>query len=195
MKLWIDADACPKAIKEVLYRAAERVKFEAIFVANSYLNIPPSPFLQLLQVPDGFDIADNKIVELCNEGDLVITADIPLAARVIEKGAFALNPRGQLYDANNIGPILSTRNFMHSMRSSISEGQDGPAAFTMKDKEMFSNALDKFLTRRKYKPRFRGAFLSSCCFLHLPRFFLHFAVGNFRDFLDVSCGFCVWRAS
>ncbi len=149
MKLWIDADACPKVIKEVLYRAAERVKIETILVANSYLNIPHSSFIQVLQVADGFDIADDKIVELCEAGDLVITADIPLAARVIEKGALALNPRGQLYDANNIGPILSTRNFMHSMRSSMSEGQDGPAAFTNKDRELFSNALDKFLTRKK----------------------------------------------
>lgn len=147
MKIWIDADACPKVIKEILFRAAERKKIETTLVANSYLNIPFSPYIKMLQVPDGFDIADDRIVGLCEAGDLIITADIPLAARVIEKGAYGLNPRGTLYDANNIGPILSTRNFMHHMRSAMDEGGEGPAGFTIKDRELFSNALDKFIHR------------------------------------------------
>lgn len=148
MKIWIDADACPKVIKEILFRAAERKQIETTLVANTYMNVPYSPFIKVVQVPDGFDIADDRIVELCEANDLIITADIPLVARVIEKGAYALNPRGTLYDANNIGPILSTRNFMHNMRSAMDEGGEGPAAFSVKDRELFSNALDKYLNRK-----------------------------------------------
>lgn len=149
MKIWVDADACPKAIKEILFRVAERAKIPVTLVANSYLTVPPSVFISMVQVPNGFDIADDRIVELSEIGDLVITADIPLAARVIEKGSYALNPRGQLYDANNIGPVLATRNFMYNMRSAMSENVEGPAAFTAKDRELFSNALDKFIQRQK----------------------------------------------
>ena len=149
MKIWVDADACPKVIKEILFRVAERAKISVTLVANSYLHAPSSAFISVLQVADGFDIADDKIVELCGAGDLVVTADIPLAARVIEKQACALNPRGQLYDSNNIGPILSSRNFMHNIRSAMSETTEGPAGFTVKDRELFSNALDKFIVRKK----------------------------------------------
>ena len=148
MNIWIDADACPKVIKEILFRAADRLKIPVTLVANSYLHLPQSTFITLVQVPGGFDVADDRIVELCGAGDLVVTADIPLAARAVEKGATALNPRGQLYDANNIGPILAARNFMHNTRSAMDEGKDGPAAFTVKDRELFSNALDKFVRRK-----------------------------------------------
>ena len=148
MKIWVDADACPKVIKEILFRVVDRAEITVTLVANSYINIPRSEFISMLQVPDGFDIADDKIVELSGLGDLIITADIPLAARVIDKGAFALNPRGQFYDANNIGPILAARNFMHANRSAMDEGKDGPAGLTVKDRELFSNALDKFIRRK-----------------------------------------------
>lgn len=148
VRIWVDADACPKTIKEILFRAAERMRITVTLVANSYINVPRSDFVAMLQVPDGFDIADDRIVELCEPGDLVITADIPLAARAIEKGGFALNPRGTFYDANNITPILATRNFMHANRSMMSEIAEGPAAFSAKDRELFSNALDKFIRRR-----------------------------------------------
>lgn len=148
-KIWVDADACPKVIKEILFRAADRTRTLVTLVANTYIMAPPSPYIRSLQVPEGFDIADDRIVELCEKRNLVITADIPLAARVIEKGGFALNPRGMFYDSNNIGPILSTRNFMHSMRSAVNEGSDGPSALTVKDREKFSNELNKFLTRKR----------------------------------------------
>ena len=107
MKIYVDADATPKGVKEILYRVAERTGVEMIFVANSYLNLPRLPNLKMLQVEAGFDVADARIVALCATGDLVVTADIPLAAQAIEKGAVALNPRGELYTSDNIGPILS----------------------------------------------------------------------------------------
>lgn len=147
MKIWVDGDACPKVIKEVLLRAAERAKVRMTFVANQYLTLPLSDNISFLQVEAGFDVADKKIVELCDTGDLVITADIPLAAEAIEKGASALNPRGQLYNANNIAPILSARNYMNSMRSGLVENNTGPAIFTAKDREVFANELDKYIRK------------------------------------------------
>ncbi|MDB5478425.1 MAG: yaiI [Alphaproteobacteria bacterium] len=149
MKIWVDADACPKVIKDILFRVAERTGITVTLIANRYLSAPPSSNIYVLQVEDGFDIADNKIVELCEEGDLVITADIPLAALAVGKGAFALNPRGDFYDANNIGAILSMRNFMHAMRSGMPEPGDGPAIFTNKNREAFASQLDRFIARKR----------------------------------------------
>ena len=150
MNIYVDADACPNVIKEILFRAADRRRVPVILVANSYLNIPRSEFIRMMQVPDGFDIADDKIVEICLRGDLIVTADIPLAARCVEKGALALNPRGTLYDANNIAPILAARNAAHNSRSMMDEGAGGgPAAFTAKDREKFANELDKFIQKSK----------------------------------------------
>jgi uncharacterized protein YaiI (UPF0178 family) len=147
MKIWVDADACPRPIKDILFRVADRRGIEVTLVANQYLQIPPSPNIKLIQVESGFDIADAKIVEFCSEGDLVITADIPLAAAAIKKGAAALNPRGELYTADNIGPILTMRNIMDTMRSGLSELTGGPPAFNAKDRESFANRLDRFLSR------------------------------------------------
>ena len=149
MKIWVDADACPKPVKEIVFRAAERTKTMATLVANQYLQVPASAYINVLQVEMGFDVADKKIIELCEAGDLVVTADIPLADAIIKKGVIALNPRGQIYDANNIGPILAARNFMQDQRSGLNENIGGPSAFGIKDRELFSNALDRFLSRRK----------------------------------------------
>lgn len=148
MQIWVDADACPKVIKDILFRVADRKGVRVTLVANQYLQIPSSPNIFMVQVESGFDVADNKIVELCAAGDLVITADIPLAAAVVKKGAFALNPRGELYTADNIGPILTMRNFMDTMRSGLSDLTGGPPVFNAKDREVFANQLDRFLTRR-----------------------------------------------
>ncbi|MBT5470399.1 MAG: YaiI/YqxD family protein [Nitrospina sp.] len=147
MKIWVDADACPKAVKEILYRVAERTEISVTLVANSPLRLPDSPFLQLLQVGSGADIADDEIANLCEAGDLIITADIPLAARVVEKGAQALDPRGTVYDKNNIGQVLSMRNFMDELRGSGVE-TGGPSGFGQKEKFKFANALDKFIAQR-----------------------------------------------
>lgn len=148
MQIWVDADACPNAIKEVLYRAAERVKVPLILVANSPLRVPRSPYIRAVQVPKGFDIADNRIAAEVQAEDLVITADIPLAAAVIAKGAHALNPRGHLYTRENIGERLSMRNFMDQLRSSgVDTG--GPAAIHPRDRQAFANQLDRILSRRK----------------------------------------------
>lgn len=149
MKIWVDADACPKVIKELLLRVAHRVNVPVSFVANKYMFIPSSPLITFIMVEAGSDVADAKIVELCVAGDLVITADIPLAAAAVKKGAFALNPRGELYDDSNIGQVLATRNLMDGLRGSLmEEGGGGPAPFTPKDREKFANSLDKFLARR-----------------------------------------------
>lgn len=147
MKIWVDADSCPKVIKEILFRAADRAQVQVTLVANQYIPFPQSPCINLLQVGAGFDVVDDKIVELCSPCDLVITADIPLAAAVVKKEAFALNPRGELYTADNIGPILMMRNLMDSLRSGLSELKGGPAAFNQKDREVFANQLDRFLTQ------------------------------------------------
>ena len=126
---------------------AERTEISVTLVANSPLRLPDSPFLQLLQVGSGADIADDEIANLCEAGDLIITADIPLAARVVEKGAQALDPRGTVYDKNNIGQVLSMRNFMDELRGSGVE-TGGPSGFGQKEKFKFANALDKFIAQR-----------------------------------------------
>ncbi|MDC9589312.1 YaiI/YqxD family protein [Xenorhabdus sp. XENO-10] len=148
MPIWVDADACPKVIKEVLYRAAEREKVRVTFVANQRLSVPASVFLRTLQVPAGFDVADNEIVRRSEIGDLVITADIPLAAEVIEKGAIALNPRGERYSEATIRERLAMRDFMDTMRASgIHTG--GPATLNQRDRQQFANELDKWLLQQK----------------------------------------------
>lgn len=146
MNIWVDADACPVVIKEILFRAAERTKLTTTFVANKLLRVPPSPYIKALQVPAGFDVADNKIVQDLSAGDLVITADIPLAAQVIAKNAHALNPRGEFYSTANINERLAMRNFMEELRGS---GVDisGPAAFSQSDRQAFAAELDRFLAK------------------------------------------------
>jgi len=142
--LWVDADACPVVIKEILFRAAERAKVPATFVANKLLRVPPSPYLRAMQVDKGFDVADNAIVAALAVGDLVITADIPLAAQVIDKGGHALNPRGEFYSAENIKERLSMRDFMESLRASGVE-TPGPSAMQSSDRHTFAAQLDQFL--------------------------------------------------
>ncbi len=146
MRLWVDADACPNAIKEILYRAAQRAGVELTLVANQPLRTPPSPYIRSIQVPSGFDVADNRIAELVERGDLVITADIPLAATVIDKGGLALNPRGELYTEENIKERLAMRNLMDELRG-MGEVTGGPAALGKKDRQAFANALDRLLAR------------------------------------------------
>jgi hypothetical protein len=146
MKIWVDADACPAVIREILYRAAERTGVPVTLVANQPLRIPPSPYIESLLVASGFDVADNEIVKRLDAGDLVITADIPLAAEVIGKGAHALNPRGELYSADTIRARLTMRDFMDTLRGSgIDTG--GPPALSQRDRKSFSDHLDRFLTR------------------------------------------------
>ncbi|MBC0853810.1 YaiI/YqxD family protein [Pantoea stewartii] len=148
MAIWVDADACPNVIKDVLYRAADRTQTVVTFVANQSLRVPPSPWLRTLQVPAGFDVADNEIVKRVNIGDLVITADIPLAAEVIEKGAAALNPRGERYSPATIRERLTMRDFMDTMRASgVQTG--GPAALSPRDRQQFANELDSWLRQRQ----------------------------------------------
>ena len=146
MRIWVDADACPKVIKEILFRAAERRQILLTLVANKLLHCPPSQVIRALQVPAGFDVADNKIVELTEAGDLVVTADIPLAAGVIAKGGHALNPRGELYTQDTIRERLTMRDFMDVLRSSGVE-TGGPAALSQSDRQAFANQLDRFLAR------------------------------------------------
>jgi len=144
MKIWVDADACPGPIKEILFRAAQRTEIPVTLVANQSLPIPQSPYITMLQVQKGFDVADNEIVSRIESGDLTITNDIPLAAEVIEKGALALSPRGELFDAGNIKARLNMRDFMETMRSSgVQTG--GPPALSAQDKQRFANHLDKWL--------------------------------------------------
>ena len=146
MKIWVDADACPVVIKEILFKAAKRTEVETTLVANQTISIPPSPYIKFLLVPSGFDVADNEIVKRCDAGDLVITADIPLAAEIIEKGGHALNPRGEMYSANTIKARLTMRDFMDTMRSSgIQTG--GPPALNKSDRQAFANQLDSFLMK------------------------------------------------
>ncbi|WP_279130063.1 YaiI/YqxD family protein [Photobacterium phosphoreum] len=146
MKIWVDADACPNVVKEILFRAADRAKISVTLVANQYIRTPPSPFLRSIQVEQGFDVADNYIVQECEVGDLVITADIPLADELITKGAHALNPRGELYTKDTIKQRLQMRDFMETMRSSgIQTG--GPSALTQADRQNFANKLDAFLAK------------------------------------------------
>jgi uncharacterized protein YaiI (UPF0178 family) len=146
VQIWVDADACPKVIKEILYRAAERVKCPLKLVANQSLNIPKSPFIKSIRVEPGFDVADNYIVQQVAEGDLVVTADIPLAAEVMEKGAEALNPRGEFYSRETIRQKLTMRDFMDEMRGSgVMSG--GPPPLNQADRREFANAIDKYLQK------------------------------------------------
>ncbi len=146
MKIWVDADACPVVVKDILYKAAERTGTMLTLVANQFLRTPPSQYIHFLRVPSGLDVADNEIVRKMSSGDLVITADIPLAANVVEKGGYALNPRGELYTAENIRDRLSTRDFMDTLRSNGIE-TGGPAALTKRDRQTFANRLDTFLNQ------------------------------------------------
>jgi hypothetical protein len=147
-QIWVDADACPKVIKEILFRAAERIGMQLTLVANQPLNIPRSRHIRTVQVPSGFDVADNYIVQQVAKDDLVITADIPLAAEVIAKGALALNPRGELYTEANIRQRLTMRDFMETLRSSgVDTG--GPAALSQADRQQFANHLDRLLAQRR----------------------------------------------
>jgi uncharacterized protein YaiI (UPF0178 family) len=146
MNIWVDADACPGVIKEILFRVADRLEITVTLVANKLLRVPPSRFIKAVQVPAGFDVADNEIVRLTEAGDLVITADIPLAADVLKKEGFALNPRGEFYTVDNIQQMLSMRTFMDELRSSgVDTG--GPAPFSHADRQQFANQLDRHLTR------------------------------------------------
>lgn len=148
MKIWVDADACPVAAKEILYRAANRTQIEVILVANQYLKVPPSPYIKTVQVPSGFDVADNEIVQRAKPDDLVITADIPLASEVIDNDSIALNPRGELYTKDNIKQRLNMRDFMDTMRASGAD-TGGQPKYGEKDKQQFANALDKYLAKHR----------------------------------------------
>ncbi|PIP71950.1 MAG: hypothetical protein COW89_09120 [Nitrospinae bacterium CG22_combo_CG10-13_8_21_14_all_47_10] len=147
MKIWVDADACPKPVKDILFRLADRTEITVTLVANQQMRLPDSPFIQLIQVGHGADIADDEIVNKCEAGDLIITADIPLAARVVERGALALDPRGKVYNKNNIRHILSMRNFMDELRGSGVE-TGGPAGFGQKERFKFANELDRLIAQR-----------------------------------------------
>ena len=143
-QIWVDADACPKVIKEILFRAADRVKVPLILVANQPLQVPGSRYIRSIQVAAGFDVADNHIVQQAEPGDLVITADIPLADEVITKGCLALNPRGELYTKENIRQRLNMRDFMDTMRGSgVDTG--GPPPLSQSDRQAFANQLDRWL--------------------------------------------------
>jgi uncharacterized protein YaiI (UPF0178 family) len=148
MRIWVDADACPAVIKDILYRAAERLKLPLTLVANKYLRTPPSPYIRAVQVARGIDVADSHIVKELAPGDLVITADIPLAADVIAKGGHALNPRGEFYTPENIEERLALRNYLEELRGA-GERTGGPAALDNTDRKRFADQLDRFLARRK----------------------------------------------
>ncbi|NCF61718.1 MAG: YaiI/YqxD family protein [Gammaproteobacteria bacterium] len=144
MQIWVDADACPRVIKEILFRAADRVAVQVTLVANQAIQAPRSRHIRSIQVASGFDVADNYIVQQAQAGDLVITADIPLASEVIDKGCLALNPRGDLYTVENIRQRLNMRDFMDTMRASgVDTG--GPPAFSQADRMAFANQLDRLL--------------------------------------------------
>jgi len=146
MKIWVDADACPVVLKDILCRAAERTGVFITFIANQFIRLPPSRYIKFIQVGRGFDIADNEIVLRLHAGDLVITGDIPLAAEAIEKGGYALNHRGEMYTANNIRECLNMRDFMDTLRSSGIE-TGGPSALSQSDRQAFANQLDTFLSK------------------------------------------------
>jgi hypothetical protein len=148
MQIWVDADACPGVIKEILFRAAERAQISMTLVANQFLRTPPSRYIKAIQVPSGFDVADSKIVQHLEPGDLVITADIPLAAEVIAKGGHALNPRGEFYTPDTIRERLNMRDFMDTLRSSGVE-TGGPASFSQSDRKAFASQLDRFLAKNR----------------------------------------------
>jgi uncharacterized protein len=146
MRIWVDADACPGVIREILFRAAERRRLALILVANQALRVPPSPYVSAVQVPKGFDVADNHIVQALEPGDLVITADIPLAAEALAKGAYAINPRGERYSPDTIRERLVMRDFMDLMRGT-GQVTGGPPPLSQGDRQAFANALDTLLTQ------------------------------------------------
>ncbi|WP_395343165.1 YaiI/YqxD family protein [Ningiella sp. W23] len=147
MKIIVDADACPVVIKEILFKAAQRTQVQTLLIANHAIRVPPSPYISTMQVPSGFDVADHEVVQRCDEDDLVITSDIPLAAEVIEKGGNALSPRGELFDKQTIKSRLNTRDFMETMRASGFQ-TSGPPPLNQKDRKAFADHLDKLLARR-----------------------------------------------
>jgi len=148
MRIWVDADACPVVIKDILFKAADRTKISITLVANHYVRIPPSPFIKFMQVSSGFDVADDEIVKRIDANDLVITSDIPLADEVIDKQGLALSPRGQLYTKENIKSRLNIRDFMDTMRASgVHTG--GPPALNQTDRQNFANHLDRIITQFK----------------------------------------------
>lgn len=146
MHIWVDADACPRVIKDILFRAAERTNTTMTLVANQLINTPPTPLINAIRVPAGFDVADNYIVQKLAEGDLVITADIPLAAEVVENKGIALNPRGELYTTENIRQLLSMRDFMDTLRNTGVE-TGGPKSLNEQDRRTFANELDSLLAK------------------------------------------------
>ena len=148
MKIWVDADACPVVIKEILFRAAERAQLMVILVANQAMSHPESDYIRSMQVAKGFDVADNEIVRLCESGDLVITSDIPLAADVLNKGARALTPRGERHTQNNIQARLTMRDFMDTLRGS-GEHSGGPAPLNSSGRRTFANELDSLIAQHK----------------------------------------------
>lgn len=146
MQIWVDADACPGVVKDILFRAAERLDVSLTLVANRPLQTPPSPYIKAIQVPAGLDVADHQIIQKLEQGDLVITADIPLAAEVVNKGGHALDPRGEFYTKGIIGERLAIRNFMDELRSGgVDTG--GPSSFNQSDRQAFANQLDRFLAK------------------------------------------------
>lgn len=143
-RIWVDADACPRIIKDILFRAADRARIQLILVANQAVSVPGSRFIRAIQVSSGFDVADDYIVQQCEAGDLVITADIPLAAEIVEKDCLALNPRGEMYTAENVRQRLNMRDFMDTMRGSgLVTG--GPPPISQQERQAFANQLDRFL--------------------------------------------------
>ena len=155
MQIWVDADACPGEIKEMLYRAAERGQVQVTLVANQVLRTPASPLINSVFVPGGMNIADRRIVELVSPGDLVITADIPLAADVVAKGAEALDPRGELFTAVNVGERHAIRNMIDEMRGA-GRVMRGPSGFTARNRQIFANQLDRWLARVKKQAPLKG---------------------------------------
>jgi uncharacterized protein YaiI (UPF0178 family) len=147
VKIWVDADACPVVVRDILFRAVERTGVKLTMVANQAIRTPPSANINSVQVSQGFDVADDEIVKRLTEGDLVITSDIPLAAEVIEKGGHALSPRGELHTKENIGARLNIRDFLDTMRSSGVDMRGGPPAYSQRDKQEFANNLDRLLTK------------------------------------------------
>ncbi|QSR35489.1 hypothetical protein CFI10_10850 [Marinobacterium iners] len=146
MKIWVDADACPVVIKEILFRAADRTGLELTLIANHAIKVPPSANIRAIQVSGGFDVADHEIVRRCEAGDLVITSDIPLAAELLDKGAMALTPRGEQFTAENIRGRLNMRDFMETLRASgVQSG--GPAAMGQSDRQAFANQLDRLISK------------------------------------------------
>lgn len=151
MRIWVDADACPLVIKELLFRAAERARAMTTLVANKPLRTPHSAYINFIQVPMGFDVADDRIAQSLSPGDLVITADIPLAAEVIARNAHALNPRGEFYSKDNIHERLAMRDFLEELRAG-GNATGGPAPFSPGDRKAFANQLDRFLARQPIRP-------------------------------------------